>query len=98
MRPYSNSFSQVEGIDFGETFSSTWRMKSIRILVQLAVQNDWLLKQMDVKGAYLHAPIECDVYVKQPPSYQQPRNPVWKLKRSLYGLKQSGRNWHCLLH
>ena len=98
MRPYSNSFSQVEGIDFGETFSSTWRMKSIRILVQLAVQNDWLLKQMDVNGAYLHAPIECDVYVKQPPGYQQSRNPVWKLKRSLYGLKQSGRNWHCLLH
>ena len=53
---------------------------------------------MDVKGAYLHAPIECDVYVKQPPGYQQSTNLVWKLKKSLYGLKQSGRNWHSLLH
>jgi len=73
-------------------------MESIRILVQLAVQNGWLLEQMDVKGAYPHAPIECEVYVKQPPGYQQSPNLVWKLKKSLYGLKQSGRNWHCLLH
>jgi len=65
-------------------------MESIRILVQLAVQNGWLLEQMDVKGAYPHAPIECEVYVKQPPGYQQSPNLVWKLKTSWYGLKQSG--------
>jgi len=62
-------FSQVGGIDFTGTISRTARMESIRILVQLAVQNDWLLEQMDVKGAYLHAPTECNVYVKQSPGY-----------------------------
>ena len=53
---------------------------------------------MDVKGAYLHTPIECEVYVTQPPGCQKSSNLVWKLKKSLYGLKQNGRNWHNLLH
>ena len=48
---------------------STARMESVRILTQLAVQNDWMMHQMDVKGAYLHAPIECDVYVEQPDGF-----------------------------
>ena len=94
----ARGFRQVEGIDLTETFSPTARMESIRMLVQIAIQNDWLFQEMDVKGAYLHAPIECDVYVQQPPGCQQTPKLVWKLKKSLYGLKQSGRNWHNLLH
>ena len=65
-RYVARGFGQVEGIDFAETFSPTARMESIRMLIQLAIQNDWLSQQMDVKGAYLHAPIECEVYVTQP--------------------------------
>lgn len=77
---------------------STARMESVRILTQLAVQNDWMMHQMDVKGAYLHAPIECDVYVEQPDGFKVNGDKlVWKLNKSLYGLKQSGRNWNCLL-
>ena len=57
---------------------------------------------MDVKSAYLHAPIECDVYVSHPPGYEitdkEGKTLVWNLKKSLYGLKQSGRNWHNVLH
>ena len=70
------------------------------MLVQIAVQEDWLLHMMDVKGAYLNAPIECEAYVQQPPGYQELPNAhlIWKLNKSLYGLKQSGRNWHNLLH
>ena len=45
-------------------------MESVRTLIELAVQKDWLLHQMDVKGAYLHAPIECDIYVSQRPGYE----------------------------
>ena len=99
-RYVARGFSQREGIDYSETFSPTARMESVRMLVQIAVQEDWLLHQMDVKGAYLHAPIECEVYVQQPPGYQESPNAhlVWKLNKSLYGLKQSGRNWHNLLH
>ena len=69
-------FSQVEGIDFTGTFSPTARMESIRIPVQLAVQNGWLLEQMDVKGVYLHAPIECEVYV---PAITKPRVGIEKV-------------------
>ena len=98
-RYVAKGFSQKEGIDFTETFSPTTRMESIRTIMQLAVQNDWKIDQMDVKGAYLHAPIECDVYVKQPPGYEEHgSNFVWKLNKSLYGLKQSGRNWNNLLY
>ena len=97
-RYVARGFSQREGIDYSETFSPTARMESVRMLVQIAVQENWLLHQMDVKGAYLHAPIECEVYVQQPPGYQESPNAhlVWKLNKSLYGLKQSGRNWHNL--
>ena len=57
---------------------------------------------MDVKTAYLNAPIDCELYIEQPEGYER-KGPngeklVCKLKKSLYGLKQSGRNWNCLLH
>ena len=63
-RYVAKGYSQVQGTDYLETFSPTTRMESVRMLVQLAVQNNCLLHQMDVKSAYLHAPIECDVYVR----------------------------------
>ena len=66
-RYVAKGYSQVQGIHYLETFSPTARMELVRMLMQLAVQNNWLLHQMDVKSAYLHAPIECDVYVSQPP-------------------------------
>ena len=50
-------YSQIQGIDYAETFSPTARMESVWTLIQLALQNDWLLHQMDLKDAYLHAPI-----------------------------------------
>ena len=57
---------------------------------------------MDVKTAYLNAPIDSELYVEQPEGYsvsnKESRKAVWKLKKSLYGLKQSGRNWNNLLH
>ncbi len=56
---------------------------------------------MDVKGAYLNAPIDKDIYVQQPPGYEQSDNSgnrlTCHLRKSLYGLKQSGRNWHTTL-
>lgn len=57
---------------------------------------------MDVKTAYLHAPIDCEIYIDQPEGYvkQSPTDKklVYKLHKSLYGLKQSGRNWNAVLH
>ena len=64
--------------------------------------NDLIVHQMDVKTAYLNAPIDREIYIEQPEGFRKSGNSgetlVCKLKRSLYGLKQSGRNWNNLLH
>ena len=58
---------------------------------------------MDVKTAYLNAPIDCEIYLEQAEGFETPNSDenqrlVYKLNKSLYGLKQSGRNWNMLLH
>ena len=93
----AKGYSQVEGVDYQETFSPTARMTSIRVLSQIAIQNDLNIHQMDVRAAYLNAPIDCDVYISQPEGFVKGgdnKSLVLKLKKSLYGLKQSGRNWN----
>ncbi|GFO29533.1 transposon ty1-lr3 Gag-Pol polyprotein [Plakobranchus ocellatus] len=101
-RYVAKGFSQIPGIDFQETFSPTAHLTSVRTLVQCAVQNNQMVHQMDVKTAYLNAPIDCELYVQQPEGYEKTNDKgeklVWKLKKSHYGLKQSGRNWNNLLH
>ena len=56
---------------------------------------------MDVKTAYLNAPIDCEIYMEQAKGFEVPGKEgrlVYKLNKSLYGLKQCGRNWNSLLH
>ena len=95
-------YSQVAEIDYQETFAPTARMSSVRMLMQLAVQNNVIAHQMSVKTAYLNAPIDCDIYMEQPKGFEKVGKNggklVYKLKKSLYGLKQSGRNWNNVLH
>lgn len=101
-RYVAKGYSQVEGLDYSETFSPTANLTSLRVLMQLAAQHDLTLNQMDVKAAYLHAPIDCEIYMEQPEGFQvKPKNGgqlVCKLNKSIYGLKQSGRNWNMMLH
>ena len=101
-RYVAKGYAQREDIDYTETFSPTAHMTSVRMLVQNAVDNDMSVHQMDVKTAYLNAPIDCELYIEQPQGYEVTRENgdklVWKLEKSLYGLKQSGRNWNNLLH
>jgi len=70
------------------------------MLMQLAVQQGMIVHQMDVKITYLNAPIECEFYIEQPEGFEvddkTDGNLVLKLKKSLYGLKQSCRNWNML--
>ena len=75
-------------------------MTTIRIVMQFAAQFDLQVHQLDVKTAYLNAPIDCEVYLTQPEGYSKTTDKevlVWKLNKSLYGLKQSGRNWNAVL-
>ncbi|KAK1601881.1 hypothetical protein QYE76_008090, partial [Lolium multiflorum] len=66
-RLVAQGFSQVEGIDFGETYAPVARLESIRILLAYASHHNFKLQQMDVKSAFLNGPLHEEVYVKQPP-------------------------------
>jgi hypothetical protein len=97
----AKGYSQTKGTDYHETFAPTANMSSIRTVAQIAAQNDLILHQMDVKTAYLNADIDCEIYMEQPEGFEQKGGNdetfVWKLNKSLYGLKQSGRNWNKML-
>ena len=89
-RLVAQGYTQVEGIDFDETFAPVARLEAIRILLA-SNHHNILLYQMDVKSAFLNGKIEEEVYVAQPPSFEDPKHPdmVYKLNKALYGLKQA---------
>ena len=93
-RYVAKGYNQKKGVNYDETFSPTASMTSIRVLAQKAAQNNLIVHQMDVKTAYLRAPFEDEIDIEQPEGYefQSKGNGklVCKLKKSLYGLKQSG--------
>ena len=98
-RLVAQGYTQIEGLDFGETYAPVARLESIRILLSYATHHDFKLYQMDVKSAFLNGPISEEVYVEQPPGFEDPNFPnhVYKLYKALYGLKQAPRAWYeCL--
>ena len=99
-RLVAKGFSQVEGLDFGETFAPVARLEAIRILLAYSSHHNIKLYQMDVKSAFLNGVINELVYVEQPPGFEDPRNPnhVYRLHKALYGLKQAPRAWYERLH
>ena len=92
----AQGYSQVEGIDYGETFAPVARLESIRLLIAYASHHKFKLQQMDVKSAFLNGPLNELLYVKQPPGFEDPKIPnhVYKLNKALYGLKQAPRAWY----
>ena len=88
---FAQGYTQVEGVDFGETYAPIAWLGEIRILLAYANYNDILLYQMDVKSAFLNGEIDEEVYVRQPPGFEHPEFPskVFRLKKALYGLKQT---------
>nr|AAP12940.1 transposon protein, putative, CACTA, En/Spm sub-class [Oryza sativa Japonica Group]ABF96438.1 transposon protein, putative, CACTA, En/Spm sub-class [Oryza sativa Japonica Group] len=95
-RLVAQDFTQVEGLDFGETFAPVARLEAIRILLAFASCFDIKLFQMDVKSAFLNGEIAELVFVEQPPGFEDPKNPnhVYKLSKALYGLKPAPRAWY----
>jgi hypothetical protein len=95
----AKGYSQVEGLDFGETYAPVARLESIHILLAYATYHGFKLYQMDVKSAFLNGPIKEEVYVEQPPGFEDSEYPnhVYKLSKALYRLKQAPRAWYeCL--
>jgi hypothetical protein len=98
-RLVAKGYSQVKGLDFDETYAPVARLESIQILIAYVTYHGFKLYQMDVKSAFLIGPIKEDVYVEQPPSFEDSEYPshVYKLSKALYGLKQAPRAWYeCL--
>ena len=93
--------TQKWGIDFDRIFSTVVKTCTLRLLLIIAAANDYNLSQVDIKQAYLQATVTEDLYMRVPEGLpnrdDQGRPLVCKLQRSLYGLRQAGREWgNCL--
>ena len=86
--------SQRYGIDYEDVFSPTVNKDTLRLMLQVAVNNQYVIHQIDVKSAYLNGNIDADIYMNAPEGMQIPDGKCLKLKKSLYGLKQSGKIWN----
>ena len=95
-RLVAQGFSQQHGVDYEETFAPVAKYKSIRTVLAIGNQLDLEIHQMDVNSAYLNGEIVEDIYMKQPEGFVSSEYPnkVCKLRKSLYGLKQSARCWN----
>jgi hypothetical protein len=85
----AQDFSQMEGLDFGETFTHVAHLETIWILLNFIAFKGFKLYQIDVKSTFLNGVIKEEVYVRQPPGFENPKyhNRVYKLSKFLYGLK-----------
>jgi hypothetical protein len=85
----AKGFKQRYGIYYEDTFSPVIKPTTIHLVLSFVVANNWCLRQLDVKNAFLHGFLKEDVLMRQPPGYEDPRNPeaVCKLDKALYGLK-----------
>ncbi|KAM2605233.1 hypothetical protein TB2_034053 [Malus domestica] len=95
-RLVAKGYKQREGIDYEETFSPVAMIKSIRILLAIAVYHDYEIWQMDMKTAFLNGYLEEELYMTQPEGFvsKSEKTKVCKLQRSIYGLKQASMSWN----
>ena len=96
MRLVAKGYTQTYGIDYTDTFAHVAKINTVRVLLSLVEKMDWPLQQFDVKNAFLHGELSEEVYMDLPPRCMIPEvycRKVCKLKKSLYGLKQSPGAW-----
>ncbi|GJT46361.1 putative ribonuclease H-like domain-containing protein [Tanacetum coccineum] len=95
-RLVAQGYTQEEGIDYDEIFDPVARIEAIRLFLAYASFMGFIVYQMDVKSAFLYGTIEEEVYVCQPPGFEDPQFPdkVYKVEKALYGLHQAPRAWY----
>ena len=95
-RLVARGFTQIEGIDYTDTYSSVAPLFAINAVLSIAISKNYVFKQLDVKTAYLHARLDEELYMKVPvhlTSKVDPRKYCWKLEKALYGTKQGAKCW-----
>jgi transposase InsO family protein len=100
VRLVAQGFTQVAGMDYTDTFAPVARMESMRSILHIGAQRNWLLRQFDVKTAFLYGELEEEIYMRQPKGYEEKgkEDHIALLQKGLYGLKQGGRQWNKKLH
>eukprot|EP00253_Pinus_taeda_P013513 PITA_13513 len=95
-RLVATGLSQLEGVDYEETFAPVTRYTSIRSIISIAAEMGWKIHQMDVKTAFLNGFIQEEVYIEQPQGFEVDgkESHVSRLKKELYALKQAPRAWY----
>ncbi|GKE65688.1 putative ribonuclease H-like domain-containing protein [Tanacetum coccineum] len=95
-RLVTQGYTQEEGIDYDEVFNLVAKIEAIRIFLDCASFKDFVVYHMDVNNAFVYGKIEEEVYVCQPPGFEDPDFPdrVYKVEKALYGLHQAPRAWY----
>lgn len=89
---------QAEGLDYKQTFAPVAKLTTVRLLLDIAAKRGYEVHQMDVHNAFLHGDLEEEVYMRPPPGFTTPGDKrVYRLRKSIYGLKQSPRCWFAKL-
>ena len=91
----AKGYPQIYGSNYYDTFSPVAKMTSVHLLLSMAAMSSWPLYQLDIKNAFLHDDLVKELYMEQPPRFvtQWESGLVCRLRRSLYGRKQSPRAW-----
>jgi hypothetical protein len=94
-RLVARGFKQIAGVDFFETFAPVMRYKSLLILLSLAAERDYEVRHLDVPKAFLQATLSEEIFMEQPEGFHNgDRSQVWKLLKSVYGIRQAPNNWN----
>ena len=96
-RLVATGFSQVQDVDYFQTFAPTPSSASIKILAAVANEQDLKIFNLDVAQAFVRAKLDAEIYMKLPDGCGDMSGKIVRLNRSLYGLKQGGRQWAGLL-
>ncbi|KAH9717593.1 retrovirus-related pol polyprotein from transposon RE2 [Citrus sinensis] len=94
-RLVAKGFQQIEGVNYFKTFSPVVKSATVKVILSLAVMNQWQIRQVDVNNAFLNGDLTEEVYMRQLEGFVDPQRPdfVCKLYKALYGLKQAPRAW-----